>query len=141
MTSTDRGKFEKVQNMRSILIGFTHDNGFRVFSFDRLGDDRLRIRCTVRADLGLIRAYGIQVQELPLLCRGLLDRCEEGPEIQSLIFAEGDMRECANEQAAVAEAVAKKRRPWRLPAVEDVRVLPGSPKTPGSGPVFLPGRN
>jgi hypothetical protein len=130
-----------MQTMQNILIGFTHDNGFRVFSFDRLGDDHVRIRCTVRADLGLIRAYGIQIQELPLLCRGLLDRCEEGAGIQSLIFAEGDMRDCANDRAAVREEAARKRRPWRRPPVENVRVLSGSPETAGSVPVFLPGSN
>ena len=129
--------------MQNTLVGFTHDDGFRVFSFDRLGDDHVRTRCTVRANLALIRRYGIQVQELPLLCRGLLDRSEEGNEIQSLTFAEGDMRKCANDRAAIREEAARKRKPWRRPAVEDVRVLPGGPGVEGSRslPVFPPDRN
>jgi hypothetical protein len=124
------------------LVGFISDHGFRVFSFDRLGDDRVRTRCTVRADLVLTRAYGIQVQELPLLCRGLLDRCDEGPEIQSFTFAEGDMRVCADERAAVRAEAARKKKP-RRPAGENVKDSDsGSTDAPaGRTPVFLPGRH
>jgi hypothetical protein len=107
-------------NMQNTLVGFTHDNGFRVFSFDRVGEDRVRTRCTVRADMALIRAHGIRVQELPLLCRGLLDRCEEGSAIQSFTFEEVDMRHCADERTTLREEAAKKRKPWRRPAGEAV---------------------
>ncbi len=133
----------KPPNLRNTLVGFTHDQGFRVFSFDRLGDDRVRTRYTVRADLALIQTYGIQIQELPLLCRGLLDRCEDGREIQSLTFTEGDMRDCATERAAARQAVAKKRKPWRRPADENVRVLASGPETvtAGTTPVFPPLRS
>ena len=103
--------------MQNSLVGFTHDKGFRVFSFDRLGADRIPTRCTVRADLALTRAYGIQVQELPLLCRALLERCEDGHGIRTLTFAESDMRVCADERAAIRKQVAsRKRKPWRRPA-------------------------
>ena len=123
---------DKTQQIQNTLVGFTHDMGFRVFSFDRRGDDNVRTRRNVRANLALIRAYGIQVQELPLLCRGVLDRCEDHGQVQSLTFAESDMRACADERAAVREQAAKRRRPWRRPADESVRVL-------SSGtPVFLP---
>ena len=118
--------------MVNTLVGFTHDNGFRVFSFDRRGDDNVRTRCDVRADLALTRTYGIQVQELPLLCRGLLDRCEEDSPVESLTFEESDMRACADERAAAREQAAKKRRPWRRPADESVRVFHNS------GAVILP---
>ena len=108
--------------MQNTLIGFTHDQGFRVFSFDRLGADRVATRCTVRADLVLTRAYGIQVQELPLLCLGLLDRCEEGNKIQSLTFDESEMRVCAEERASIRKlAAARTRKPWRRPAGERPR--------------------
>jgi hypothetical protein len=107
------------------LIGFTHDEGFRVFSFDRRGQDNVRTRCDVRANLALTRAYGIQVQELPLLCRDLLDRCENDGRIQStLTFAESDMRACADERAAAREEAAKKRKPWRRPAEQNVGIVP-----------------
>ena len=95
--------------MQNTLVGFTHDNGYRVFSFDRRGDGHVRTRCDVRANLALIRTYGIQVQELPLLCRSLLDRCNEEGQLQSLTFTESDMCACADERATSREQAAKKR--------------------------------
>ena len=107
--------------MQNTLVGFTHEGGYRVFSFDRRGDDNVRTRCDVRANLALTRTYGIQVQELPLLCRGLLDRCDEAVPVESLTFAESDMRACADERAAAKEhAAAKKRKPGRRPSDESV---------------------
>jgi hypothetical protein len=96
--------------MQFILTGFTHDLGCRVFEFDRLGEDRLRTKCTVRADLALIRRYGIQIQDLPLLCRGLLDRSDECSEMPSLTFTEQEMRNCADERTAARELAASKRK-------------------------------
>ena len=92
--------------MQFVLTGFTHDMSFRVFAFDRIGEDRVRTKCTVRADLVLIRRYGIQIQELPLLCRSLLDRGEESGELLSLTFTEQEMCACAAERAAVRAAAA-----------------------------------
>ncbi len=60
--------------MQFVLVGFTHDMGFRVFAFECMGEDRTWTKCSVRADLALTRRYGIPVQELPLLCRSVLDR-------------------------------------------------------------------
>ena len=99
--------------MQNTLVGFTQDKGVRVFSFDRRGDDRVRTRCTVTADLVLARAYGIQLQELPLLCRSLLDRCEDGIQIQSLTFDEREMRACADERSAARELAASRKKPWK----------------------------
>jgi len=133
------GDLERKPNMQNTLVGFTHDNGFRVFSFDQMGEDRVRTRCTVRADLALTRAHGIRVQELPLLCRGLLDRCEEGSKIQSFTFGEVDMRVCADERTAVREQAAKRKKPWRRTAGEAVNHFgSGSPISAlKTDPVFL----
>jgi hypothetical protein len=65
---------ERAFKMQFVLVGFTQDAGFRVFAFEGIGEDRMRTKFTVRADLALIRGYEIRVQELPLLCRGLLER-------------------------------------------------------------------
>jgi hypothetical protein len=100
--------------MQFILTGFTHDLGCRVFEFDRLGVDRIRTKCTVRADLALIRRYGIQIQELPLLCRGLLDRSDEHVEVPSLTFTEQEMQACAIERTAAREMAASKRKSRKL---------------------------
>ncbi|HWZ32016.1 MAG TPA: hypothetical protein VNX18_11810 [Bryobacteraceae bacterium] len=106
--------------MQFVLTGFTHDMGFRVFAFERLAEDRTRTKCTVRADLALVRTYGIHIQELPLLCRALLDRREDGDKIPSLTFTEEEMRTCASERAAAREAAIKKRKPPQKPAAENL---------------------
>ena len=106
--------------MQFVLTGFTHDMGFRVFAFERIGEDRVRTKCTVRADLGLIRTYGIQIQDLPLLCRSVLDKRDEGEELRALTFTEDERRVCANERAAAREAAASKRRPPHRPSGENL---------------------
>ena len=99
--------------MQFVLTGFTHDMGFRVFAFERIGEDRARTKCTVKADLVLVRKYGIQIQELPLLCRSLLDRGEEGGGVLSLTLTEKELCACAAERAAVRAAAAAKRKPQK----------------------------
>jgi hypothetical protein len=94
-----------------VLTGFTHDFGFRVFEFDCV-DGRTRTRYTVRADLTLVRKYGIHIQELPLLCRRLLDKAEQG-EQASFTLPEEEMIACAEKEAARNQAKAHK--PWRRP--------------------------
>jgi hypothetical protein len=106
--------------MQYILTGFTQDMGFRVFAFERIGDDRLRTKFTVRADLTLIRRYGIRLQDLPLMCRGLLDRCNEGEEKRTLIFTEDEMGLYERNSLAAREAAAQKRKPPRRPPSENI---------------------
>jgi hypothetical protein len=106
--------------MQFVFTGFTHDMGFRVFGFERMGEDRVRTQCTVKADLALVRRYGIQIQELPLLCRGLLDRREEGGELGSCTFTEEEMRVCADERTAARALAASKRKAPHKPAGENV---------------------
>src|SRR6202167_1878636 len=89
------GTVERSVKMQFTLIGFTQDMGFRVFAFERTGEDRTRTKCTVKADLALIRRYGIQIQELPLLCRSLLERRDEASDAQAFTFTEEEMRTCA----------------------------------------------
>jgi hypothetical protein len=101
--------------MQFILTGFTQDMGFRVFAFEGVKADRTRAQYTVRADLGLIRKYGIRVQELPLLCRALLDKCAETEEKRALIFSEDDMQLRARDSALARETAAM-RKPPRRPA-------------------------
>ena len=103
------------QNKSSfVLTGFSHDLGFRVFEFDCV-EARPRTHYTVRADLTLVRKYGIHIQELPLLCRKLLDASEApGP---SLTVSEADMIACAEKEAFRNQA--KVRKPWRRPSGEE----------------------
>jgi hypothetical protein len=105
--------------MQYILTGFSHDMGFRVFEFECIGEDRVRTGFKVRADLALIAKYGIRVQELPLLCRGILERRDEGGEQLTLTYTESDMRLHADVCAAQA-AVAQKRKVPRRPPSDNV---------------------
>jgi hypothetical protein len=103
--------------MQFVLTGFSHDMGFRVFAFEGIGEDRVRTKCTVKADLALVRKYGIQIQELPLLCRGLLDKREQGGELRPLTFTEEEIRACAQDRAAArARAASKRKIPHRPPS-------------------------
>jgi|SRR5579871_700313 len=94
-----------------VLVGFTHEVGFRVFSFEGIGEQRVRLVYSVRADLSLVRKYGIRMQELPLLCRALLEQREESDTLRAFTFTEADMSLRADARAA--EAAAKKKRPPR----------------------------
>jgi hypothetical protein len=66
----------------------------------------------VGADVNLISEYGIPLQELPLLCRRLL---EGQAKIGMIMFSEADMVRYANERATQAHALAEKRRARRPP--------------------------
>lgn len=116
----ERNNVGRSAQVQFILTGFTQDMGFRVFTFERIGDDRIRTKCTVKADLALIRGYGIRIQELPLLCRGLLDHGDSGCEMQSLTFGEVEMRACADERTAAHDAAVAKRKPPHRPAGENL---------------------
>jgi hypothetical protein len=102
-----------------ILTGFTQDRGFRVFAFEGIAADRGRVAFTVRADLDLSRRYGIRLQELPLMCRGLLEHREEGEEQHALTFTEDAMRTHASDSAAARSLAALKRKSSRKPANEN----------------------
>ena len=93
---------ERAFKMQFVLVGFTQDAGFRVFAFEGIGEDRTRTKFTVRADLALIRAYEIRVQELPLLCRGLLERVTQ-------IGIDGADQERASQEPALEEEALPER--------------------------------
>lgn len=102
--------------MQFILTGFTQDTGFRVFAFESTATDRKRTEYTVRADLALTRRYGIQIQELPLLCRALLERRGEDDQPCAMTFTEDEMRMHANTCAEARHAALLKRKAPRRPA-------------------------
>src|SRR5437899_1436304 len=107
-------------SMQFILTGFTQDIGFRVFAFEGIAADRARTSFTVRADLALIKGYGIRIQELPLLCRSLLERRESENAARGLTFTEEDMVLLAKDRAAAARhAASQKRTPPRKPSNEN----------------------
>jgi hypothetical protein len=111
---------ERKGKTQFILTGFAQETDFRVFAFEGIGADRVRTKHTVRADLGLIRRYGIKVQDLPLLCRSLLDRHDNDGDAGALTFSEAEMRLYSEDCAAMRTAAAQKRKPSRKPTSENV---------------------
>jgi hypothetical protein len=115
----------KERQMQFTLTGFTPRAGFRVFAFQGVAQDQSRSEFTVSADLSLTRNYGILVQELPLLCRELLEqRSEAGGTDRALILTEDDMRLRADHRASdKAEADRRKslrKTPPRRPAAPTI---------------------
>jgi hypothetical protein len=136
--------FQRSTTMQFMLTGFTQDSAFRVFAFDRMGADRVRTKVVVRADLALSRRYGIPMQELPLLCRNLLERSEASGETLSLTFTEDDMSLHAKDRAATrAAATAHRKKPVRRPPSENLGAawrghhpVQGTPAAPVPAPSF-----
>jgi len=94
-----------------ILTGFHQDIECRTFAFEGIAADRSRTDYTVQADLVLTRKYGIRVQELPLLCRRLLERDDAAEKRHALTFTEEDMRAHAGAEAERAASSKKKKWP------------------------------
>lgn len=101
--------------MQYVLTGFTQVGGFRVFAFQGIGADQTRTAFTVQAELSLIRLYGILVQELPLLCRALLEQTGELKAERSLTYSEDEMRRHADVRTADKEAAQRKKSLRKIP--------------------------
>lgn len=99
---------------RYILEGFRQEAGVRIYSFQSTVDG-VRTDFTVGVNLALIPTYGIHIQELPLLCRELLERQIEGQEQHSLTLSETEMRVLADTAALARETAAQRRKPRRPP--------------------------
>jgi len=113
--------------MQFVLTGFTQDLGCRVFAFEGIAVDRMRTTFTVRADMALIRRYGIQIQELPLLCRSVLERRGEASESRTFVFTEEEMRTCAAARAEAKDDAARRRKPPRRHPTENLGAAWRSP--------------
>lgn len=91
-----------------ILTGFKQDLGFRVFSFERAGTEP-RSTSTVRADIGLARKHGILMQELPLLCRAVLEHGTDDGAVRSQTYSEEAMQACVGARRMQRELAARKK--------------------------------
>ena len=101
--------------MYFVLNGFSAEMGFRVFTFEGITVDRVHRPApfTVRADLALARQYGIRLQDLPLLCRSVLERGHEDEKKRDFTYTEEDMRLQAEHLAAREEAAKHSKPPRR----------------------------
>jgi len=108
-----------------VLAGFRQFDTVRRFYFDAIGEDRIRKRVVVGADLELIRRYRIPLQELPLLCRRLLDARAKA---ESIMFTENDMAQYAKDRTEATDALLERRRAHRPPVSSRVgQAWRGSP--------------
>jgi hypothetical protein len=99
-----------------ILTGFHQDANMRHYAFQGISSDRSRSEYVVGADLQLIRKYQIAVQELPLLCRRLLEEHMTNDPQPNVFFTEEDMQVFVKNRAeAKAEAAHRKKLPRRPP--------------------------
>jgi len=106
--STERNKDVGVKP-QFLLTGFTQAAGIRIYAFEGRIDAR-RIDYTVEVDLALIPGYGIRIQDLPLLCRELLQQRAQPDEISAVVFTEQRMRSHAEKLAVEAEHRKKQPR-------------------------------
>jgi hypothetical protein len=119
--------------MEYVLTGFKQDENIRLFAFDGIDGVRTRARFTVGVDISLIRKYAISLQELPLLCRHLLEgQAAAGPD-RKFTFTEADMVGFADRRAAAQQA-AEERRAHRKPPSH--RVGEAWRHSPPFGPKF-----
>jgi hypothetical protein len=107
------GVQKKSPKIQFVLTGFKQDVEFRVFTFEAAPVGASKVEFSVKADLALARKYGIQMQALPLLCWGLLERNENVDE-HSFVYGEPEMclyaRTCKEERAAAALKKQSARR-------------------------------
>lgn len=96
------------QTMPYVLAGFRQLRDTRRYYFDAIDEGAGRKRVSVSANVVLIRKYGISLQELPLLCRRLL---EKQSNVTSIDFTESEMALFADKRAAEASAAMVHRRP------------------------------
>jgi hypothetical protein len=116
-SSTERKK-EEGAKPQFLLTGFSQAAGIRIYAFERRVDAR-RIDYTVEVDLALIPGYGIHIQDLPLLCRDLLQQRAKPDEISALVLTEQRMRSHAEKLAVAREEAERRKKPPRHLASAD----------------------
>src|SRR5687767_700178 len=99
--------------MDFLLAGFKDTGGVRRYHFDWIAADRSRHAVIVSADLGIARKHQVRIQELPLLCRQLLDTIEEAGLSAPIALTEDHM--IAIQALARAAAEKKSQKPPRRP--------------------------
>lgn len=113
-----------------VFKGFSQSAGIRVFAFESIGADATRSTFTVKTDLALTRTFGIRLQELPLLCRAVLERNCTGVEKRNFVYTEEDMGRYADWAAALTEAAVKRKQARRSANQQDEDAELLSPQSP-----------
>ena len=101
------------------FTGFSQEGTYRVFSFELLPRSPGRGAFQVRADIADARRYRIPLQELPILCRGVLENRHETDTSHQATYSAADMLAHANARETAEENRKARRRfvPRRTTAV------------------------
>ena len=117
-----------------VLTGFSQENNVRRYTFQALPsgnhkpagiqkpagshkpEGNSKKEWTVSADLSLMRKHRIPLQELPLLCKRLLEAQGENGKNDALMFTESDMLGYASNRTAAELAAEVKKRARRMPS-------------------------
>jgi hypothetical protein len=97
------------------LAGFSQEGSIRHFSFRCVNVDRSHSDFMVDADTDLIRSYGISLQDLPLLCRRLLEETVSLTSGDVVIFSEDLMRQHSDRCEAAARIAEQKKQARNKP--------------------------
>jgi len=105
---------------RFVLRGFSQARETRRFAFEDMDEQSLpRSTYFVQADMGLIRTHGIRIQELPLLCRKLLERLTAQSDwnetVRELVLTEVDMCQISADRTTQQNEADKRKSPRRRP--------------------------
>lgn len=100
--------------MEFTMTGFSEDLGIRRYKFKGTFVNRTSREFAVDTDVSLARKYRIGLQELPLLCRRLLEKEPERID-QIVVFTEALMREHSDNCAAEDRAAIERRKAHRRP--------------------------
>jgi len=104
---------QRDKNTDFILTGFRQTNGIRYYVYQGHHDDGSSSEFTVDAEVRLLQKHGIGLQELPLLCRRLLEKQNPDVSLRAVTFTEDLMKEQADQRAALKKAAQDKKKTYR----------------------------
>ena len=96
-----------------VLTGFHQLHGIRYYVYRGHPHDGSLSEFTVDADVRLLQKHGIALQELPLLCRRLLETQNPDYSLKAVTFTEDLMKEQADQRAALKRAAQEKKTAHR----------------------------
>ena len=106
--------------MQFSLTGFSQSANVRLYAFQGVTNEGMHREFTVGVDLNLARRYAISLQELPLLCRKLLEGQPAAGEVDSLTFSEQEMLGIAERRAEAQREAEQKSKSHRRPPSSNV---------------------
>lgn len=104
-----------------VLIAFQQRENIRHFRFKGTSEDKQRLEFIVGVDLALTRTYGIAAQELPLLCRRLLEEKPVLEQSRRSMFSEARMADYARRRDEERQQGEQRRRAYVRPPTQASR--------------------